>query len=168
MTEPGSFSFCFHTQRLSISYIRAYIHTSRLPCQGFSGPATRTEHNSTVKNFYWLATNQLVIYKCRGEVEPGSTRNECNKWSQRVLNPTSPDPQTTGLHCLPENTEPKISSNLRDSFKGSAEPSNMHECRIICVLTQFDFFASYDYALNSYVFAKCFNSVINPTARRKR
>ena len=51
---------------------------------------------------FWA--NQLAIYKCGWEVEPGTTRNKFNEWSERVLNPGSPDLKasalTTGPHCL--------------------------------------------------------------------
>ena len=45
------------------------------------------------------------IYKCSWEVEPGTTRIKFNEWSERVLNPGSPDVKasaltTTGPHCL--------------------------------------------------------------------
>ena len=48
--------------------------------------------------------NQLAIYKCSWEVEPGTTRIKFNEWSEWVLNPGSPDLKastlTTGSHCL--------------------------------------------------------------------
>ena len=59
---------------------------------------------TTVKNPNWLEANQLAIYKCSWEVEPGTTRIKFNEWSERVLNPGSPDLKasalTTGPHCL--------------------------------------------------------------------
>ena len=59
---------------------------------------------TTVKNPNWPEANQLAIYKCSWEVEPGTTRNKFNEWSERVLNPGSPDLKasalTTGPHCL--------------------------------------------------------------------
>ena len=46
----------------------------------------------------------MAIYKCSWEVEPGTTRIKFNEWSERVLNPGSPDLKasalTTGPHCL--------------------------------------------------------------------
>ena len=46
----------------------------------------------------------MAIYKCSWEVEPRTTRNKFNEWSERVLNPGSPDLKasalTTGPHCL--------------------------------------------------------------------
>ena len=46
----------------------------------------------------------MAIYKCSGEVEPGTTRIKFNEWSERVLNPGSPDLKAsalnTGPHCL--------------------------------------------------------------------
>ena len=63
----------------------------------------RTEHSTTtVKNPNWPEASQLAIYKCSWEVEPGTTR--INEWSERVLNPGSPDLKasalTTGPHWL--------------------------------------------------------------------
>ena len=59
---------------------------------------------TTVKNPNWPEANQLAIYKCSWEVEPGTTRNKFNEWSERVLNPGSPDLKasalTTGPRCL--------------------------------------------------------------------
>ena len=67
-----------------------------------------TEQNrtttTTVKNPNWPEANQLAIYKCSWEVEPGTTRIKFNECSERVLNPGSPDLKasalTTGPHCL--------------------------------------------------------------------
>ena len=46
---------------------------------------------------------RLVIYKCSQEIEPGTTWNKLNEWSEHVLNPGSPDLMasalTTGPHC---------------------------------------------------------------------
>ena len=59
---------------------------------------------STVKNPYLLEANQLAFYKCSWEVEPGITGIKFNEWSERVLNPGSPDLKasalTTGPHFL--------------------------------------------------------------------
>ena len=67
---------------------------------------------TTVKNPNWPAANQLAIYKCSWEVEPGTTRNKFSKWSERVLNPGSPDLKasalTTGPHCLRNTRIPEI------------------------------------------------------------
>ena len=79
------------------------------PHRGFSGPmkqSTKQQNTTTttVKNPNWPETNQLAIYKCSWEVEPGTTRNKFIEWSERVLNPESPDLKasalTTGPHCL--------------------------------------------------------------------
>ena len=63
---------------------------------------------TTVKNPNWPVVNQLAIYKCSWEVEPGTTRIKFNQWLERVLNPGSPDLKasalTTGPHCLLQNT----------------------------------------------------------------
>ena len=57
----------------------------------------------TDKNPNWLEANQLAIYKCSWEVEPGTTRNKFNEWSEWVLNPGSPALKacalTTGPNC---------------------------------------------------------------------
>ena len=45
--------------------------------------------------------NQLAIYKCSWEVEPGTTRNKFNEWSERVLNPGSPDLEASALTTGP-------------------------------------------------------------------
>ena len=58
-----------------------------------------TEQNNYVKNPDWPEANQ-----CSWEVEPGTTRIKFNEWSERVLDPGSPDLKasalTTGPHCL--------------------------------------------------------------------
>ena len=58
---------------------------------------------TTVKNPNWPEANQLAIYKCSWEVEPGSTWIKFNEWLERFLNPGSPDLKasalTTGPHC---------------------------------------------------------------------
>ena len=78
------------------------------PHRGFSGPmkqSTKQQNTTTtaVKNPNWPEANQLAIYKCTWEVEPGTTRNKFIEWSERVLNPESPDLKasalTTGPHC---------------------------------------------------------------------
>ena len=58
----------------------------------------------------------MAIYKCSWEVEPGTTRIKFNEWSERVLNPGSPDLKasalTTGsLHAQPAIWE-KLLSNV--------------------------------------------------------
>ena len=53
----------------------------------------RKEQNrttTTVKNPNWLEANQLAIYKCSWEVEPGITRVKLNECSEHVLNLGSP------------------------------------------------------------------------------
>ena len=75
--------------------------------RGFSLPMKHNERQNrtttTVKNPNWLEANQLAIYECDREVEPGTTRIKFNEWSERVLNPGSPDLKasalTTGRHC---------------------------------------------------------------------
>ena len=46
----------------------------------------------------------MAIYKCNWEVEPGDTRNKFKEWSERVLNPGSPNLKASALttrpHCL--------------------------------------------------------------------
>ena len=57
--------------------------------------------STTVKNPNWPEANQLAIYKCSWEVEPGTTRIKFNKWSERVLNPGSPDLKASALTTRP-------------------------------------------------------------------
>ena len=63
-----------------------------------------TTTTTTFKNPNWPEANQLAIYKCSWEVEPGTTRNKFSEGSERVFNPGSPDLKastlTTGPHCL--------------------------------------------------------------------
>ena len=73
----------------------------------FSANESTKQQNTTtttVKNPNWPEANQLAIYKCGWEVEPGTTRIKFNEWSERVLNPGSLDLKasslTTGPHCL--------------------------------------------------------------------
>ena len=75
---------------------------------------------TTVKNPNWPEANQSAIYKCSWEVEPGTTRNKFSEWSERVLNPGSPDLKasalTTGPHCLQDD-----SGEEDEEDKGRAE-----------------------------------------------
>ena len=67
----------------------------------------RTEHSTTaVKNPNWPEANQLAIYKCSREVEPGTTRNKFNEWSNRVSNPRSPDLKASALTTGPPASPP--------------------------------------------------------------
>ena len=43
----------------------------------------------------------MSIYKCSWEVEPETTRNKFNEWSERVLNPVSPDLKASALTTGP-------------------------------------------------------------------
>ena len=91
----------------TIQYIQ-YILNWPLPIGAFQGQWNTTKRQNrtttTVKNPNWPEANQLAIYKCGWEVEPGTTRIKFNEWSERVLNPGSPDLKasalTTGPHCL--------------------------------------------------------------------
>ena len=86
-----------------------YIHNWPLPIGAFQGQWNTTKQQNrtittTVKNPNWPEANQLAIDKCSWEVEPGTTRIQFNEWSERVLNPGSPDLKasalTTGPHWL--------------------------------------------------------------------
>ena len=44
----------------------------------------------------------MAIYKCSWEVGPGTTRIKFNEWSERVLNPGSPDLKASALTTGPE------------------------------------------------------------------
>ena len=61
----------------------------------------------------------MAIYKCGWEVEPGTTRINFNEWSERVLNPGSPDLKasalTTGPHCLLAKEAAKQLTSFRHS-----------------------------------------------------
>ena len=76
------------------------------PHRGFSGPMKHNQRNNRTQQQQLLRipTGQLAIYKCSWEVEPGTTRNKFNEWSERVLDPGSPDLKasalTTGPHYL--------------------------------------------------------------------
>ena len=78
-----------------------YILNWPLPIEAF-----QSEWNTTtiVKNPDWLEANHLAIYKYIREIEPGTTRNKFNEWSEWVLNPWTSDLKasvlTTGPHCL--------------------------------------------------------------------
>ena len=94
------------------TYIHTYIHTYilnwPLPIGAFQGQwnTTKRRNKTTtiVKNPNRPEANQLAIYKCSWEVEPGTTRIKFNEWSEQVLNPGSPvlkaSTPTTGPHCL--------------------------------------------------------------------
>ena len=70
----------------------------------FEGQWNTMNETTTVKNPNWPEANQLAIYKCSWEVEPGTIRNKFNEWLERVLNPGSPDFKASALttepHCL--------------------------------------------------------------------
>ena len=74
------------------------------PSINYESTKQQNTTTTTVKNPNRPEANQLAICKCRWEVEPGTTRNKFNEWSERVLNPESPDLKasalTTGSHCL--------------------------------------------------------------------
>ena len=101
--------YTFVTQQ---SILHTYIHTYLnwpLPIGAFQGQWNTTKRRNrttttTVKNPNWPEANQLAIYKCSWEVEPGSTTIKFNEWSERVLNPGFPDLKasalTTGPQCL--------------------------------------------------------------------
>ena len=88
-------------------YTIQYILNWRLPIGAFRGQwnTTKRQNRTTVKNPNWLGANQLAIYKCSWEVEPGTTRITFNEWSERLMNPGSPDLKasavTTGPYYLP-------------------------------------------------------------------
>ena len=75
---------------------------------------------TTVKNPNWLEANQLAIYKCGWEVEPGTTRIKFNEWLERVLNQGSSDLKasalTTGPHCLRQISDFGQISDIRIRF----------------------------------------------------
>ena len=79
-----------------------YILNWPLPIGAFQGQWNTTA--TSVKNPNWPEANLLAIYKITWEVEPGTTRIKFTEWSERVLNPGSPDLEesalTTGPHCL--------------------------------------------------------------------
>ena len=50
-----------------------------------------TTTTTAVKNSNWPEANQLAIYNCFREVKPGTIRNKFNEWSERVLNPGTPE-----------------------------------------------------------------------------
>ena len=72
------------------------------PHKDFSGTMKHKETTEGKNN--WPEANQLAIYKCSCEVQPGTTRIKFNEWSERVLNTGSLDLKasalTTGPHCL--------------------------------------------------------------------
>ena len=76
-----------------------------------------TTTTTTVKNPNWPEANQLAIYKCSREVEPGTTRNKFSEWLGWVLNTGSPDLKasalTTGPHCLHALPPPHCLHSLR-------------------------------------------------------
>ena len=103
--QPGKNGF---NLRKRILYIHTYILNWPLPIGAFQGQCNTTKQRNrtttTVKNPNWPEANQLAIYKCSWEVESGTTRNKFNVWSERVLNPGSPDLKASALttrpHCL--------------------------------------------------------------------
>ena len=90
------------------NFTKQYILNWPLPIGAFQGQWNTTKRRNrtttSVKNPNWPEASQLAIYKCRWEVEPLTTRIKINEWSERVLNPGSPDLKagalTTGSHCL--------------------------------------------------------------------
>ena len=82
-----------------------YILNWPLPIGAFQGQWNTTKRRNrtttTVKKPNWSEANQLAIYKCSWEVEPGTTRNKFNEWSERVLNPGSRDLKASALTTRP-------------------------------------------------------------------
>ena len=72
------------------------------PSSGLFRASDTKRHNTTVQNPSSPETNQLAIYKCSWEVEPGTTRKKFSKWSERVLNPGSPDLKARALTTGPQ------------------------------------------------------------------
>ena len=91
---------------------------------------------TTVKNPNWPEANQLAIYKCSWDFEPGTTRNKFIEWSERVLNPGSPDLKasalTTGPHCLHWATLPhgQTTAPPAASFSVIRKCSSKFDCLI--------------------------------------
>ena len=54
----------------------------------------------------------MAIYKCSWEVEPGTTRIKFNEWSERVLNPGSPDLKASALTTRSLHAQPAIWEKL--------------------------------------------------------
>ena len=89
--------------------IHSHTHTKRcilnwpLPIGAFQGQWNTTKQRkgttttTTAKNPDLPEANQLAIYKCGWEVEPGTTRNKFNTWSERGLNPGAPDLEASAL-----------------------------------------------------------------------
>ena len=118
-SRPKTHLFFFHDFTLDNTIQYNTIQYTLNLHRGFSGPMkpTTKQQNTTtttVKNSNWPEANQLAIYKCSWEVEPGTTRNKFNEWSERLLNPGSLDLKasalTTGPHCL-HTYNPTWSSN---------------------------------------------------------
>ena len=110
MTSPQALLYAALVARIGLQYntIHIKLTASRSPAIFRANETLSTKQQNTttttVKNPNWSEAYQLVIYKCSWEVEPGTTRNKFNEWSERVLNPGSPDLKasalTTGPHCL--------------------------------------------------------------------
>ena len=68
----------------ALHYKKNYILNWPLPIGAFQGQWNTTKRRNritttTVKNPNWPEANQLAIYKCSWEVEPGNTRMKFNK-----------------------------------------------------------------------------------------
>ena len=79
-----------HLRTLQYNTIQ-YIRNWPLPIGAFQGhyeaKSTKQQNTTTItttatKNPNWPEANQLAIYKCRREVEPGKIRNKFNEWSE--------------------------------------------------------------------------------------
>ena len=88
---------------------------------------TTTTTTTTVKNPNCPEAKQLAIYKCSWDVEPGTTRNKFNDWSERVLNPGSPDLKASALttrpHCLLNSLQQYITQAPQAQCEG--RPTNI-------------------------------------------
>ena len=100
---------------------------------------------TTVKNPNWLEVNQLAIYKCAREVEPGTTRNKFNEWLEQVLNTRTPDLkaslQTTGPHC--HSAIRTLRDKIRTRTKNRLSPKNvfsLHYCLYCTIIIIFCYY----------------------------
>ena len=65
----------------------------------------------------------MAIYKCGWEVEPGTTKIKFNEWSERVLNPGSPDLKASALPTGPHYLQ-MVSTATANSSQETTEISS--------------------------------------------
>ena len=98
---------CYDNSKNTIQYNTYLIDRSPQGLFMANLNTTKRQNRTTTtaaKNLNLTEANHLAFYRCSWEVEPGTTRIKFNEWSERVLDPGSPNLKRSALstepHCL--------------------------------------------------------------------